>query len=113
MNIFSKLNAALEGGLSKDVFDHVRNYLICAFLLAIGTAEFREHSTSLLDISPSQFHGVTVIVLSSLLILLNLYDAIRKLSKSKYNLVLVIILIALYLFFSFRVIEMAWEFRAV
>ena len=113
MSIFRKLNTALEGGLSKDVFDHLRNYLICAFLLAIGTAEFREHSTSLFDISPSQYHGVTVIALSSLLILLNLYDAIRKISNSKYNVALVIMLIALYLFFSFRVIEMAWEFRFV
>ncbi|OUU21373.1 MAG: hypothetical protein CBB97_16375 [Candidatus Endolissoclinum sp. TMED37] len=111
--IIKNLNKALDNGLSKAVFDHIRNYFICAFLLALGTSEFREHSTTFSGVAPSQYHGLVAIVLSVMLILLNLYDGIRKLSKVKYHLIFIVSLIGIYLFISFRVIEMAWEFRAV
>ena len=111
MNFVEKFNQALESGLSKDVFDHIRNFLICAFVLAIGTSEVREHSSTFIGVTPSYYHGVIAIVLSVILILLNLYDCIRKLSKAKHHLTLIILLIGVYLFISFRVIEMAWEFR--
>lgn len=113
METIKNFNKALENGLSKEVFDHIRNYLICAFLLAIGTSELREHSTTFLGVTPSQYHGIAAIVISVMLILLNLYDGIRKLSKAKYHLTLIILLIGVYLFLSYRVIEMAWEFRVL
>ena len=42
-----------------------------------------------------------------MLICLNLYDGIRRISKSKYHFMFTIALILLYLFLSVRVIEMA------
>lgn len=115
MMISKKFNKALENGLSKEVFDHIRNYLICAFLLALGTSEFREHSGTFTftGITPSQYHGVIAIVLSVMLLLLNFFDGIRKLSKAKHHLLFIILLTGIYLFISYRVIEMAWEFRAI
>ena len=113
MNIFDKLNKALQNGLSKEVFDHIRNYLMCALLLSIGTTELREHSSTLFGFIPKSYSGAGIVGLSLLLIAFNLYDGIRKLSKSKYHVVLVILLIGIYLFLSIRVIEMAWNFRAV
>ena len=113
MNLIDKLNTVLQNGLSKEVFDHVRNYLICALLLAIGTTELREHSSTFFGIFSVKYSGVALVGLSVLLISLNLYDGIRKLSKFKYHLILEITLIVLYIFLSIRVTEMAWNFRSM
>jgi len=111
MKTFKRLDAALDQGISKAVFDHLRNFLICAFLLAIGTNEFREHTSILFGLISSQYSGLGVIAISCLLIALNLYDGIRKISRTKYHVIFTIILIVLYLFLSIRVVEMAWNFR--
>ena len=42
MKMIKWLNSALDRGVSKQVFDHVRNYMICAFILAVGTTAQRE-----------------------------------------------------------------------
>ena len=111
MAIFKRLNTALDSGISKAVFDHLRNFLICAFLLAIGTNEFKEHTSILFGFVSSQYSGLGVIAISCILIALNLYDGIRKISKTKYHVLFTFILILLYLFLSIRVVEMAWNFR--
>ena len=49
--------------------------------------------------------------MASVLIFFNLYDGIRRISKSKYHFSLTIGLVLIYLFLSVRVIEMAWDFR--
>lgn len=41
MKAIERINDALDSGATKQIFDHVRNYLIGAFILAIGTTEFR------------------------------------------------------------------------
>jgi len=46
-----------------------------------------------------------------MLISLNLYDGIRRISKSQYHIVFTFALVLTYLFLSVRVIEMAWDFR--
>jgi hypothetical protein len=104
-------NSALDRGLIKQVFDHIRNYLICAFILAIGTTELRQQEREFFDLIPATYAGWGVISLAAMLISLNLYDGIRRISKSKYHFVFTIALILLYLFLSVRVIEMAWDFR--
>lgn len=113
MNLLDKFNTALQNGLSNEVFDHLRNYTICALLLAIGTTEVREHSSTLFGLFPVKYSGVVLVGFSVFLILFNLYDGIRKFSQLKYNLVLQIILIAIYIFFTIRVTEMAWNFRSM
>ena len=104
-------NSALDRGLIKQVFDHIRNYLICAFILAIGTTELRQQESEFFDLIPAKYAGWGVIGLAAMLISLNLYDGIRRISKSRYHIVFTIALILLYLFLSVRVIEMAWDFR--
>jgi hypothetical protein len=111
MIILERLNIAVDRGISKDVFDHLRNFLMCAFLLAIGTNEIREHTSILFGFIPGQYAGSGVIVVALLPIVLNLYDGIRKISKTRYHSILTIGLIVFYLFLSVRVIEMAWDFR--
>jgi len=111
MTILERFNNALDRGISKDIFDHLRNFLMCAFLLAIGTNQIKEHSSILFGFIPGQYAGSGVIVVALFLILLNLYDGIRKISKTRYHSMFIIALIVFYLFLSVRVIEMAWDFR--
>lgn len=113
MKLVEKLNTALENDLSKEVFDHIRNYLICAFILALGTTEISEYANAFPGVTPSPFYGVAEISLAIVLILFNLYDGVNKLLKVKFHLVFIIILVSIYLFLSFRVVEMAWDFRVI
>ena len=106
-----RLNSALDRGAIKQVFDHVRNYLICAFMLAVGTTELRQAESQFFDLIPPGSAGMGVIFFAFVLICLNLYDGIRRIWKYKYHISLTIGLVLIYLFMSVRVIEMAWNFR--
>ena len=106
-----RLNSALDRGVIKQIFDHVRNYLICAFVLAVGTTELRQPESQFFDLIPPGYAGSGVIFVASILICINLYDGIRRISRSKYHISLTVGLVLLYLFISIRVIEMAWDFR--
>ncbi len=105
------LNRALDRGAIKQIFDHVRNYMICAFMLAIGTTELRQPESQFFELISPGYAGSGVIFLACVLIFFNLYDGIRRISKSKYHFGLTIGLVLLYLFLSVRVVEMAWHFR--
>ena len=111
MKLINQLNIALQDGLSKKVFDHIRNYLMCALILALGTSEIKNHSSLLFGLISGQYSGIGVVGFSFVLIALNLYDGIRKLSRSRYHYVFTICLIILYIFLSLRVVEMAWNYR--
>lgn len=105
------LNNALDSGAIKHIFEHVRNYMIGAFILAIGTTEFRQQEHRFIDLIPPGYAGLGVIGFATVLILLNRYDGIRRISSSKYHISLTLGLVLLYLFLSVRVVEMAWDFR--
>ena len=111
MNIFNQFNIALDEGLTKTIFDHIRNYLMCALLLAIGTAEFNQHTSQIFSFVPNNYSGTGVIGISCILIFLNLYDGIRKISNSGHHVIFIIGLIFLYMFISVRVVELSWNFR--
>jgi hypothetical protein len=109
--MIERLNNALDRGAVKQVFDHVRNYLICAFILAIGTTEFRQQDNQIFELIPSNYSGVGVISIGVILICVNLYDGIRRISRSGYHVGFIVALVLLYLLMSVRVVEMAWDFR--
>jgi hypothetical protein len=111
MKPFRRFNSALDRGVIKQIFDHVRNYMICAFILAVGTTELRQTESQFFDLIPPGYAGSGVIFVASILICFNLYDGIRRISRSKYHISLTIGLVLTYLFLSVRVIEMAWDFR--
>ena len=113
MQVLRKLNDPLEQGLAKAVFDHVRNYLAGAFILVIGVYEFKQHASRLHEIVPTRFTGMAIICLAFILIGLNLYDGIRKISSLKYHLVISIGLVLLYVIVSFRLIVVALSFRII
>lgn len=111
MKLIHNLNTALEEGLTKAIFDHLRNFLMCTFLLAIGSYALKQHSGMFLGLVPLETTGGGIIALSIVLILLNLYDGILKLRKKKYHWSLSWILASIYIFLSLRIVEMAWDFR--
>ena len=111
MNLIDRINRSMERGATKIIFDHVRNYLIGAFILAIGTTELRRGNTQVIEFVPEKFAGLGVIALAIVLICINLYDGIRQIWKTKYHVSLSVMLVLLYIFMSARVIEMAWDFR--
>lgn len=106
-------NISFQEDMVKQLFDHVRNYMICALLLAIGTTEFREQASNVTSVVESQYSGVAIIGIALLLMLVNLYDGVRRLAKTKYHATLIAVLIVLYVFLSIRVVEMSWNFRAI
>ena len=111
MKAIESINDALDSGASKQILDHVRNFMIGAFILAIGTSEFRQQDNQFFELIPPGYAGLGVIIFATILILFNLYDGIRRISKSKYHISLTLGLVVLYLFLSVRVVEMAWDFR--
>ena len=107
-----KFNIALDKGLSKAVFDHVRNYMMCSLLLAIGVSGFSDSTELLLDLIPNTYSAISLVALSFILYCLNLYDGIRVLSKSNYHTVYILGLVAVYIAMSVVVIELTSSFRA-
>lgn len=112
MKIVKSLDAALGRGLSKEIFDHLRNYLMCAFLLAVGTHEATHHESMLLGLVSSEYAGFGVIGISIVLILLNLYDGIKKLSVLRHRLSITAILVVIYVIMSIRVVELTLNYRS-
>lgn len=108
----SKFNNLLDQGLSKSIFDHLRNYLMCSFLLAIGVSEFKQETGLFFDVVSSIYAGATIIALSCVLFCLNLYDGIRNISQYKYHAIYTFGLVVAYVIMSIGVIEIAASFRA-
>lgn len=116
MNHLNRLNTALDNGLAKTVFDHLRNYLMCAFLLVIGAVAFREKTGLLfgqISANAVEYSGVGIIGLSCILFCLNFLDGMRKISKYKFSRIVMVGLIITYAIISIRMVELAWNFRAI
>jgi hypothetical protein len=111
MKSVKRLNRALDQGMIKPIFDHVRNYMIGAFILAMGTTELRETKSQFFDLIPAKYAGFGVIAFAIVLLGINLYDGIRRISRTEHHVSLTLVLVLLYLFLSVRVVEMAWDFR--
>jgi hypothetical protein len=111
MRVIEQFNTALSMGLAKAVFDHARNFLVCAFILAIGIQEMKPGTDAIMSFISYKYSGVGVVALAGCLIVLNLLDGIRRISRVKHHSLLIAGLIVLYIFVSLRVVEMALSFR--
>ena len=112
MKNIKRFNNALDKGLAKSVFDHVRNYMMCSLLLAIGVTWSNEGAKLLFDILPTSYSGISLVALSCILFCLNLYDGVREISKSRYHTIFTVGLIMVYIAMAVVVIELASSFRA-
>jgi hypothetical protein len=112
MSILAKVNNAIDKGLFQDIFSHVRNYVVCSLILAAGFYAVKNPRDLFLGTKADEVAGVVTIVFGFLLILINLYGGIYKLSKYKGHFLLNILLLVIYLFVSLRVFEIIWNFRS-
>ena len=108
----SHLKTSIEDGVVKQLFDRLRNYLICATLFAIGTFEYQQKPGHFLGIDVGDYSGLPIIVLALVLFILNTYDGIRMSIKHLGSVTLRIFLIVFYIAFSIRLIELAWKYSA-
>jgi len=107
-----RLKVQLEAGLSKAVFDHVRNFLMCTLLFAAGFYSLRHPPRLALTSWLAEYAGWTIIVMAVLLMLLNLADGIARIAGLKHKKTLIILLILLYVLISFRFLTMVVGFRS-
>ena len=112
MSILTKFNNAIDEGIFQDIFMHVRNYVVCSLLLAAGFYAVKNPRNLLFGTIADEVAGVVTLVFGFLLIFLNLYDGIYKLSKYKRHILLNILLLVLYLFVTLRIFEIIWNFRS-
>ncbi|WP_339530958.1 MULTISPECIES: hypothetical protein [unclassified Pseudomonas] len=107
--LWKRYLALLENDLSTQIFDNVKNLLVCALLFAAGTNTLVGQQDLFIGVFASSVAGWGLIVLS---MLLNVSDGIRRLAKLRYHLALQLLLILVYLVVAERVVEIVWGFRA-
>ena len=112
MKIFDNLNSAIDKDLTKMIFDHVRNYLMCAFLFAAGSYGMENQSDLFLSEYIGSTTGSIIFILATLLALLNFYDGLYKFSKLKYHVLLSTSLFCIYILLSLRLIEITFGYRS-
>lgn len=106
-----RLNQAIDDDLIQEVFDQVRNFFYAATFLAAGSFSIRYDEDALFGLIVSQNLGYGILIIGVLLMLLNLYSGIYRLSRYKHSIVLSILLALLYILESVRVVEVMWNFR--
>jgi|GEM_PF-1895644 len=113
MKLIKQVNSKLENGFAKNVFDHIRNLLMCTLLLAIGTNQLQEKNEMIFSVTQGKYVGVSIIVFSFILTIINSYDGLRVINKAKFHILIAMPLMFLYLFIIIKILEMGWDFRVV
>jgi len=111
-NLWRKYLALLDTDFTTQVFDNIKNLLVCALLLAAGTNALHGGHLLYMGLVASNVAGWLLISVSAVLMLLNVSDGMRRLAKLRYHTALQILLFLVYLVLAVRVVEIVWEFRA-
>ncbi|WP_256657802.1 hypothetical protein [Pseudomonas sp. 2FG] len=107
-----RLNQVLEQGLAKDIFDNLRNFLMCSLLFAAGTNALHDPRQLFLGLAVSSPAGWGLMVLAAVLTLLNIWDGLHKLARLKRHLLLQVAVCLVYVVLALRVVEIVWGFRS-
>lgn len=102
----------LEQGLCANVFDNVKNLIVCALLFAAGTSALHAEHPVFLGLMGAKVTGSGLIAISALLMFLNISDALHRVAQLRYHMVLQLALWAFYLIVAVRMVELVWSFRA-
>lgn len=108
----TKFWSQLDEGIIKDVFDNLRNFLMCALLFAAGNDALYGDSRLLLGLFVSHLVGWGMICLAAALMLLNICDGLKKLSKLRYHVVFQVLVCLFYIIMAERIVELVWNFRS-
>ncbi len=112
MSIFTAFSNMVDKGLTKYIFDHVRNLCLCGLLFAAGTFALHHPGIVLFGLIPERYPGWVLIGFAGVLTLLNVYDGIYKLRKFNSSGWATVVLIFLYLIISIRIVQLVWGLRA-
>ena len=110
--LWRKYLALLDTDFTTQVFDNIKNLLVCALLFAAGTNALHRDHHLFMGLLASSLAGWGLILVSAVLMLLSVSDGLRRLSKLPYHTVFQIILFLIYLVLAVRVVEIVWVFRA-
>lgn len=104
-------NSFLDSGKLTALFDYVKNLVIFSLLLALGTNDLHHHQSNFFGVLSSKYLGIGVIAVALILVFLNLYDGIRRLTRLEHHKFFTAILILLCIFITIRIVEVAWYYR--
>ena len=103
---------AFERAGLKAVFDHVRNLVLATLIIAAGVhANVYAPDMPTLAIFELKSFGYGVAAVGLILAILNLLDGLHKLARTSTPILLRVLVIMLYLFFSVRVLQLIYLFR--
>jgi len=103
--LWRKYLTLLDTDFTTQVFDNIKNLLVCALLLAAGTNALHSGHHLYMGLLASDFAGWVLIVL-------NVSDGLRRLSRLRYHTAFQVVLFLVYLVLAIRVVEIVWDFRA-
>lgn len=110
--LWRKYLEVLDKDLNTQVFDNIKNLLVCALLFAAGTQTLHSAQPFFLSVFAANIAGWGLIAVSAALMFLSVSDGLRRLAKLRYHVIFQIILCLIYLVVAFRVVEIVWRFRA-
>jgi hypothetical protein len=95
-----------EGGL-KELFDHIRNLLMAALIIASGAYGIKQPATfELISVFDAQVVGYIVLVIGVLLALLNALDGLHRLNKQQLHIGFRVATVILYLVCALRIVQL-------
>lgn len=101
----------LDNDLNTKIFDNIKNLLVCAFLFAAGTNALNSNPRMFLGVFGSTATGSGLILLSAVLMVMNISDGLRRLSRLRHHVAFQILLFVLYIVVAERLVEIVWNFR--
>jgi hypothetical protein len=110
--LWRKYLEVLDTDLNTQIFDNIKNLLVCALLFAAGTQTLRSAEPFFFSVFAANIAGWGLIAVSAGLMFLSISDGLRRLAKLRYHVMFQIILCLVYLVVALRVVEIVWRFRA-
>ena len=106
------LEELFEKGVTKAIFDNIRNFLYCSLFLAIGTQAIVTPSSTIgITEMGVVLSGLILIVISLLLMVLNVLEGIHNLSKVGIHAYIYPFIILIYFLAAMRIVVFAWGYR--
>lgn len=98
---------ALDADAVPMILDHAHRLLVCGLLFAVGVFA-RQHPMESFGIAIfAESSGIGIMGMAALLTFLNLCDGVHRLARLRHPLLLTILLVAVYLVLSLRLVLFA------
>ncbi|MBS0342903.1 MAG: hypothetical protein JSS56_20510 [Proteobacteria bacterium] len=107
-----KLLDVFDANKTKAVFDHIRNLLMCALLIAAGVFEGQHRIGLYSDLNTSAFVGWGLIAIGVVLAVVNLLVGLSQLSKLAYHRFWMALVLFAYVMTSLRAVVVLTAFRS-